>query len=234
MNISKDIILTNSIKTDAFNSLENFNVYHFPMIDIKVKSIKPFNLSDFDYYIFTSQNSVDAFFEYSFVQVQYETQIKAICLGKKTEQKLRQFGAAISFSSHSSYSLDMISELKQKKFIENSKIVVVGGNLLDFTKYDILKNIAFVSKLEIYHTIKNTSFDKTLNNLLKKGNSISVFASPSSFDAFVNLYENFNTDIFCIGSTTSDFIRSKGFNVKTAKEQTFESVAKEILNNYNV
>ena len=78
MNFPKDIILTNSVRPDAFDALDSFKIHHFPMIKITSKDIKPFNLSDYDYFIFTSQNSVEIFFDYPFVRVQYEKQIKAI------------------------------------------------------------------------------------------------------------------------------------------------------------
>ena len=228
----KDIILTNSVKTDAFNFLENVNIYHFPMINIKTKKIKPFNLFDFDYYIFTSQNSVDSFFDYPFVGVQYEKKINAISCGEKTEQKLRQLGVTVSFSSSSSYSADLVADLKKQSFIKGSKLAFISGNLSDFSIFESLKSFTEITRIEIYETVKNTYYDKSLDQVLKKGNSISVFASPSSFDAFISLYGSFKTDIYSIGNTTSSYIKSKGFDVITAKEQTFEGVAKEILNNY--
>ncbi len=231
MNFPKDIILTNSVKSDAFDALDDFNIHHYPMISIIAKNIKPFNLSDYDYYIFTSQNSVEIFFDYPFVRVQYEKKIKAICSGQKTEEKLRKLGATISFSSNSSYAKDMINELKELKFIENSKILVIVGSLSDTTKYEELKKYSQISTLEIYETKKHTKFNHRLDKLLKKGNSISVFASPSSFEVFISIYNSFNTEIFSIGETTSEYIKSQGFDVITSKKQTFESLVNEILNN---
>jgi len=231
MNFPKDIILTNSVRPDAFDALDSFKIHHFPMINIRPKDIKPFNLSDYDYFIFTSQNSVEIFFDYPFVRVQYEKQIKAICSGSKTEEKLRKLGATISFSSNSSYALDMIDELKELKFIKNSKVLVIVGSLSDTSKYDELKKYSRISILEIYKTEKNTYFNHHLDKILKKGNSISVFASPSSFAAFTSIYNSFNTEIYSIGETTSEYIKSQGFDVITSKEQTFDSLVNEIINN---
>jgi uroporphyrinogen-III synthase len=53
------------------------------MIDIISKSnIKPFNISDFDYYIFTSKNGVNSFVNLDFVKGK---KINALCLGKKNK-----------------------------------------------------------------------------------------------------------------------------------------------------
>ena len=52
MNFPKDIILTNSVRSDAFDALDSFKIHHFPMINIRPKDIKPFNLSDYDFFIY--------------------------------------------------------------------------------------------------------------------------------------------------------------------------------------
>ena len=68
---NKHIALTNYGSIDSFQILKDFGatLHHFPMIDIVTNSnVKPFNLSDFDYYIFTSKNGVNAFFNLDFVK----------------------------------------------------------------------------------------------------------------------------------------------------------------------
>ena len=63
--LDKNIVLTHQGSADSFQILKDFGatLHHYPMIDIVVNSnIKPFNLSNFDYYIFTSKNGVNAFF----------------------------------------------------------------------------------------------------------------------------------------------------------------------------
>ena len=68
---NKHIALTNYGSIESFQILKDFGatLHHFPMIDIVGNSnVKPFNLSDFDYYIFTSKNGVNAFFNLDFVK----------------------------------------------------------------------------------------------------------------------------------------------------------------------
>jgi uroporphyrinogen-III synthase len=85
----RDIILTNSGDTKSFNSLINsgFILHHFPMIEISHQEIRPFSLDKYDFYIFTSKNGVDSFFNAPFIKVQYEKKISTICLGEKTAKK---------------------------------------------------------------------------------------------------------------------------------------------------
>jgi len=85
----RDIILTNSGDTTSFNSLVNcgFILHHFPMIEISHKEIRPFSLDKYDFYVFTSKNGVDSFFNAPFIKVQYEKKISTICLGEKTAKK---------------------------------------------------------------------------------------------------------------------------------------------------
>ena len=89
---NKHIALTNHGSIDSFQILKDFGatLHHFPMIDIVTNSnVKPFNLSDFDYYIFTSKNGVNAFFNLDFVK---EKKINTFCLGEKTKNALVENG----------------------------------------------------------------------------------------------------------------------------------------------
>ena len=128
----------------------------------------------------------------------------------------------------------MIDELFKKDFIKGSKIALATGNLTDYSKFEKLKEFASIDKIEVYQTIKNTQYEKNLDNLLKKGNSITVFASPSSFDAFTKIYDSTTTEIYSIGDTTSNYIKSKGFKVSTSKRQNFEALAHQISNTLNL
>ena len=88
MNFPKDIILTNSVRPDAFDALDSFKIHHFPMINIRPKDIKPFNLSDYDYFIFTSQNSVEIFFDYPFGRRSKGFNISSVLEGVNCDVKL--------------------------------------------------------------------------------------------------------------------------------------------------
>ena len=229
----KNIILTHSGSTDSFQILEKFGatLHHFPMINIAENSYnKPFNLSDFDYYVFTSKNGVNCFFNLNFVKGKI---VKAICLGEKTKGALLENGIEPVFVSSKSYADNLITELVNNQMVRNKKILLVLGNLADNRIEEGLSSTCNVSRINIYQTNLETSKKEDITNLLKNRNTISIFTSPSSFQAFSNLYDSEETTLASIGATTSESIESSGFTVKIiAAEQTYDGISKAIINYY--
>ena len=230
---NKHIILTNYGSTDSFNILTKFGatLYHFPMIEIAEKfDKKPFNLSDFDYYIFTSKNGVNSFFNLNFVKGKI---IKAICLGEKTKDALLDKDIEPVFVSNKSYADNLISELLENQIVKNKKILLVLGNLADDRIEEQLSSICSVKRIDIYNTNLETKKEEEITDLLDNRNTISIFTSPSSFQAFNNLYDSEKTILVSIGTTTSKAIKSLGFLPKIiADEQTYVGVSKAIINYY--
>ena len=69
--------------------------------------------------------------------------------------------------------------------------------------------------------------------MLNNRNTITIFTSPSSFQAFNNLYNSEKTILVSIGKTTSKSIESLGFLPKIiSDEQTYFGVSKAIINYY--
>ncbi|CAI8279926.1 MAG: Uncharacterised protein [Cryomorphaceae bacterium] len=229
----KHIILTHSGSTDSFQILEKFGatLHHFPMIYIAENSYnKPFNLSDFDYYVFTSKNGVKSFFNCDFVKGKT---INTICLGEKTRNALIENGVEPVFISEESYADNLITELVNNQMVRNKKILLVLGNLADNRIEEGLSSTCNVSRINIYQTNLETSKKEDITNLLKNRNTISIFTSPSSFQAFSNLYDSEETTLASIGTTTSESIESSGFTVKIiATEQTYDGISKAIINYY--
>ena len=229
----KNIILTHSGSTDSFQILEKFGatLHHFPMINIAENSYnKPFNLSDFDYYVFTSKNGVNCFFNLNFVKGKI---VKAICLGEKTKGALLENGIEPVFVSNKSYADNLISELLENQIVTNKKILLVLGNLADDRIEEQLSSICNVKRIDVYNTNLETKKEEDITYLLDNRNTISIFTSPSSFQAFNNLYDPDKTILVSIGTTTSKAIKSLGFLPKIiSDEQTYDGVSKAIINYY--
>ena len=233
----RDIILTNSGDTSSFNSLidSGFVLHHYPMIEIFHQELRPFSLDQYDFYVFTSKNGVDSFFNAPFIKVQYEKKISTICLGEKTAKKIREFGVVPSFISTSNYSKDLSKELLKIDLLKNKKVLLVQGNLASDLLYNNLKNICYVERVNSYSTLIQENLNNDLKSLIENMNSISIFSSPSSFEGFEKFYDISKTNIVSIGKTTTNYIKSKGFNpIITSKNQSFESLSKEIINYFNL
>ena len=230
---NKHIALTNYGSIESFQILKDFGatLHHFPMINIIANSnVKPFNLSDFDYYIFTSKNGVNAFFNLDFVK---EKKINTFCLGKKTKNALLENGIEPVFVSNESYADKLITELLENQIVENKRVLLVLGNLADNRIEEALRSICNVVRLNVYFTTLETTKEEEITNFLETKNTITIFTSPSSFQAFTNLYDAEKTNLVSIGTTTSKTIKSSGYVPEiTSDEQTYEGISKAIINYY--
>ena len=230
---NKHIILTHCGNTDSFQILKDFGatLHHFPMIDIVENSnVKPFNLSNFDYYIFTSKNGVNTFFNFDFVKGK---KINTFCLAEKTKIALLENGIEPLFVSNLSYADNLITELLENQMIMNKRVLLVLGNLADNRIEDALSSICNVNRLDVYNTTLETTKKKDITDLLDNRNTISIFTSPSSFKAFNNLYDIEKTTLVSIGTTTSKTIKSSGYITEiTSEEQTYNGISKAIINYY--
>jgi len=170
----KHIVLTHFGSTDYFQSLKEYGatLHHFPMIDIVINSdVIPFNLSDFDYYIFTSKNGVISFFNLDFVKGK---KIKAICLGDKTKSALTKNGVEVVFVSTESYAENLISELVENQMVNGKKVLLVLGNLADDRIEEGLKSTCTINRLDVYTTTLETLKNEVISNLLDSENTISL------------------------------------------------------------
>ena len=232
---NKHIALTNYGSIESFQILKDFGatLHHFPMIDIVGNSnVKPFNLSDFDYYIFTSKNGVNAFFNLDFIK---EKKINTFCLGEKTKKALVENGVEPVFVSTKSYADNLITELLDNQMVVNKRVLLVLGNLADNRIEKALGSICNLIRLNVYHTTLETKKKEEITSFLETKNTITIFTSPSSFQAFTNLYDAEKTNLVSIGTTTSQYIKSSGYVSKiTSDEQTYEGISKAIINYYKI
>ena len=229
----KHIVLTHCGSTDPFKNLMNLGatLHHYPMIDIVANLVEdPFCLSDFDYYIFTSKNGVNSFFNLDFVRGKM---INAICSGEKTKEALLINGIEPDFVSTESYADNLITDLLENQIVNDKKVLLVLGNLADNRMEEGLSSICEVNRLDVYDTNLETSKNNEITNLIQSMETVSVFTSPSSFHAFSNLYDVEKTILASIGATTSRSITSSGFTTEIiADEQTYGGVSKAIINYY--
>jgi len=229
----KHIVLTHFGNADSFQILKEYGavLHHFPMIDIVPNlDVKPFHISDFDYYVFTSKNGVNSFFNLDFVKG--ET-VKAICLGDKTKRALAENGVEPIFVSTESYADSLIAELVENQMVNDKKVLLVLGNLADNRIEKGLISICEVNRLDVYSTTLKTSKKKIITALIDTEKTLSVFTSPSAFQAFSALYNANKTTLLSIGITTAQYIESKDFTPEIiADEQTYEGISKAIINHY--
>ena len=110
--------------------------------------------------------------------------------------------------------------------------MLVQGNLAKNYLFENLKMICYLTKFVSYNTEPIEVVNKTLEKLLDKKETLTVFTSPSGFLSFENLYDVNKTSIISIGETTSSCIKERGYNpLITSKMQSYEGVSASIISN---
>ena len=120
-----NVLLTNEGETSGFNKLKEhgYSVYHFPMIRTEPNpNAEPFKVEAYDYFIFTSKNSVRHFFGFPFVNPEVLNK-KSICIGKKTEEKINEYGLESAYTAKRSYSYVLGNELEENGLINSKKVI---------------------------------------------------------------------------------------------------------------
>jgi uroporphyrinogen-III synthase len=153
-----------------------------------------------------------------------------VCIGKKTAQKLKEFGFKASYVCKRNYSKFMSDEIKKSGVLKDKKSLLVQGSLSDNSLLDSLISFSNTQKAIFYNTelLKNKYDD--LEKICQKEEPYVIFTSPSSFDSFINHYDPKKVNIVSIGNTTSSHINGKGFDtVLTSKMQSFEGISESLM-----
>lgn len=199
------------------------------------------NFSEYDFIIFTSQNSVDWFLKrLDLFEKRDELRSKRIIvIGSKTEQRLIEENFQIYFKPQKFSSEGLVSELKeiltpgQKILLPQSEI----GN--DFIKIELEKIGVLVHRVPVYNVGIPELEDvaEQIKLLNEKEVDVLVFTSPSTFDNFLKLMRidspcDFFKDkiIAVIGPTTRKYIEGIGISVQIEPQtSTFEDLINSII-----
>ena len=227
------VILTNENFEKGFLRLRRsgVNLLHFPMIKTSSrKQNSNIDLKDKECIIFTSKNGVKYFFTDSLAKEIKMDEKFFVCIGKKTAQKLKEFGFKASYVCKRNYSKFMSDEIKKSGVLKDKKSLLVQGSLSDKSLLDSLISFSNTQKAIFYNTeLLNKKYDD-LEKICQKEEPYVIFTSPSSFDSFINHYDPKKVNIVSIGNTTSSHINRKGFDtVLTSKMQSFEGISESLM-----
>ena len=227
------IILTNEFLSDGFNLLKEKGIktFHSPMIKTYMRiDDESLNIHEHDFLIFTSKNGVKYFFQNNFIKKQNPENIKAISIGSKTENLIKEYKVENVYTAKKNYSDKLSIELKKTGIINSKKVLLVQGNLAKNKLSENLKKFCYLTKFVAYNTEIIKQKNKQLEKLLNIANTFTVFTSPSCFESFINLYDPNKTNIISIGDSTSSYIKSVGYSpLITSKMQTYEGISNSII-----
>ena len=226
-----NIVITNENFEEGFSKLNKngIKLLHFPMI--KTTPIKQeVNLNNIDAVIFTSKNGVQYFFKNEHVLKSKLEDKFFICIGKKTAQKLKEFGFEADYTCKRNYSKFMAEEIKENEVLKDIRCLLVQGSLSDNSLLNSLNSFSNTQKEIFYKTELIDKKYSELEEIIHNNEPYIIFTSPSSFDAFNSFYDSKKVKIVSIGNTTSSHINEKGFvTVLTSGMQSYEGISESLI-----
>ena len=227
-----NIIITGEDYDYGFNELKamDVNIFHYPMIytlgvDINIHP------NIYNYIIFTSKNGVKYFLKN--VSISINSNVKFICIGKKTAEVLKSNNLNPDIVVRRNYSKFMCNEIKNMGISKNNKLLLIQGNLAKKELFECLSKSFEIDHKIVYTTNPVKEKIDELNKKIDNENSYVVFTSPSTFNSFIDKY-NLKKNIISIGNTTTDHIRDRGFEpLMTAKMQSYEGISNSIIDYLN-
>lgn len=183
------------------------------------------NFNQFEYVIFTSQNSVDWFLKRLelFEKIDELKSKKIIAIGSKTESKIIELGFDVFYKPQKFNSQTLAEELINK-IGKGEKVLLPQSEIgKDFLEQSLSDAGIYVERFPVYN-VDVPELEDVLDQIKKineKEIDIFVFTSPSTFDNFLKLMrinsplEYFkNKTIAVIGPTTREHIKKYGINVQ--------------------
>ena len=227
-----NIIITGEDYDYGFNELKamDVNIFHYPMIytlgvDINIHP------NIYNYIIFTSKNGVKYFLKN--VSISINSNVKFICIGKKTAEVLKSNNLNPDILVRRNYSKFMCNEIKNMGISKNNKLLLIQGNLAKKELFECLSKSFEIDHKIVYTTNPVKEKIDELNKKIDNENSYVVFTSPSTFNSFIDKY-NLKNNIISIGNTTTDHIKDRGYEpLMTAKMQSYEGISNSIIDYLN-
>lgn len=199
-------------------------VLKFPMIEIHPipltdTILKHFQeIKKFNWLVFTSKNGANYFLhliENINGNLQVIAKKKIGVIGQKTAEEFLKKNIKPSFISSGNTSKKFLAELKKGQITKGDKILLILGTLANNTLHKGLSDIAEVSRINVYTTLKPLNVcKKTINIIINNKYDMIVFTSPSGVNNFLDILKNYpcksDFKIACIGKTTANAALKRG------------------------
>ncbi|KHD86896.1 uroporphyrinogen-III synthase [Heyndrickxia ginsengihumi] len=185
-------------------------------------------LDHYDWLVFTSQNGVKFFLkqlkEYG-IHIQ-DLHMNMAAVGKKTKEYLETYGIQVDFVP-SRFTAKAFAEEFFEQIVSIKRILLPKGNLASATIADFFrKRGIMVDEWIVYETYLPEKQKKILAKLLKSTNiHFACFTSPSSFQHFMKVIEEFHFDLnqlaikfVSIGPVTDHTIENYGLKAAVSPD----------------
>lgn len=201
------------------------------------------NLEQFDWLVFTSENSVRFFVE-SFKQHKVDLpEIKIAAVGSRTSESLEKYGYSVDLIPDDFSARGLIDAFSSMELRGLNFLIPASNIARDELASGLKLHGANVETVVFYKTVPNPDFNKQEFRSLLQSKSIDVitFFSPSAFTYLIdilgsdglNLLQLSETHLAAIGKTTARAIHEQGLKVHILpKVSTSKELVNAIVNYY--
>ena len=199
-------------------------------------------ISDFDWIVFTSANTVDVMFDRIASmaldsRVFYGTKVAAI--GQITADSLRSRFIEADLVPAQAVSEGLLKEMKQVGLVD-SKVLMPGAETRRDVLVDGLKELgADVETVIAYRTVNVEGSISRLRQVLEDGVDVATFTSSSTVKGLMDLIDGDGSvlsgiDVACIGPVTANEARNFGLSVDIlAHQSTVDGLVEVIKEHYS-
>jgi len=223
-------------------------ILEFPLIEIKPSNLsneeKSYftRIEEFQWLILTSPNGVHYFFEIlkkvKGNQHLPET-LQVAVIGKKTQKTLAKFGYSAAFVNPGSTAEDFAEPFSShiKASGTKPKVILPLGNLARTVIQYHLEKLADCTRINVYLTeMPETMNTDIADRIENEKYDMLIFTSPSGIQNFMKLFPKLiekKIRMACIGETTANAAREKGFRpLVVAQNSSSAGIVESILNYY--
>lgn len=200
-------------------------------------------IGSYEWIIFTSRNGVQYFFDFFFQRfkdIRCIGGIKIACVGQGTASEIEKYHLEVDFMPEEALSENLAEKLIEDQTMENTKVLVITGNLNSDTLVEVLENKghAIVDTLRVYQTdLEDLTDNEDAMIFREQGADVIVFASSSAVNSFVKqvkelqLASKAKKPLTCsIGPITSKTMQDLGISVDMeARNYTVDGLVEILL-----
>lgn len=202
-------------------------------------------IGSYEWLIFTSKNGVSNFFDLffnKFKDIRCIGGVKIACVGQGTASEIGKYYLEVDYLPEEALSEKLAEGLIDTQSMDNTKVLVITGNLNRDTLVEILekKGNAIVDTLQVYETeLEDISHNSEAKAFRKEGADAIVFASSSAVSSFISQVNSLKLEdsakrpkICSIGMATSKTIQDAGLTVDMeAKDHSIQGIVDVLLEN---
>lgn len=200
------------------------------------QKISQIDFSDYAWIVFTSANGVDMFFEKlgnEKVDIRNLMHLKFAVIGSGTEKELMMRGFKADCIPEKFESIYLAKELLKRLENNEKTLIIRAGNGSEILQRELAENKKEFTEFNLYYT-KMLENRRELFEINSKDADYIIFSSGSAVKAFAKFnHDGINAKIVSIGSQTTKTAENLGIKVDiTAKEATYDSIAKAVAEDY--